>query len=102
MLAMRDWAIYYDNNSTWDSEDGSFIAAPSDGVICIVRKQEDKTEFISGADYYIRFEDGTIIGTSDVNPLLRSLGWIKFGRYTSNTNQARIMERASKEWKHGS
>lgn len=97
---MREWAIYYDDGSTFDSDDGSFDQAPSDGVICVVRKEGDRAEFLSGADYYVRFaEDGSVIATGDVGPLLRKLGFIKFGRYTSHRNQERIMSRARDEWK---
>lgn len=99
---MRDWAIYYDNGSVFDSDDGLFAEAPTDGVIIIANRRGDNIEFISGADYYVRFaEDGSIIGTEDIDSIVRTLGWVKFGRYTSHSNQRRITERASKEWKHG-
>jgi hypothetical protein len=99
--SLRTFAIYYDNGSTFDSEDGPFESAPSDGVICIVRKDGDRTEFVSGGDYYVRFEeDGSIVATSDIGPLLRQLApWLKFGRFTSHRNQERIMNRARDEWK---
>jgi hypothetical protein len=99
---VREWCIYYDDGSTFDNLDGSFDRAPPDGVICIVRKSGDIAEFLSGADYYVRFDDdGSIIGTGDIGPLLRKLGFVKFGRYTSHRNQERVMNRAREEWKHG-
>lgn len=97
---MRAWCIYYDDGSTFDSDDGPFENAPADGVICIVNRVADKIEFLAGADYYVRFaEDGSIIGTEDIDQFVRKLGWVKFGRYTSHRNQARITQRATQEWR---
>jgi hypothetical protein len=100
-MAARDFAIYYDDGTVYDSHDGPFGEAPSDGVICVVYRHGDLTEFLSGHDYYARFaDDGSIIGTGDIGPLLRGrCPWLKFGRYTSHANQARIMNRARDEWK---
>jgi hypothetical protein len=96
---MMDWCIYYDDGRTFSSVDGRFEDAPADGVICIVRKDGDRSEFVSGGDYYVRFEeDGSIIATEDIGPILRKLGWMKFGRFTSNKNHARIMARAASDW----
>lgn len=94
------WCIYYDDGSTFSDEDGPFDSAPSDGVICIVRRDGERIEFHSGADHYVRFEeDGSIAATSDLGPILRKLGFIKFGRFTSNKNHERIMTRAREDWK---
>lgn len=100
-MVAREWCIYYDDGSTFDSNDGPFEAAPSDGVICIIRRDGDRTEFISGGDFYVRFEDdGSIISTGDIGPLLRKLcPWMKHGRFTSHRNHERIMNRARDEWK---
>jgi hypothetical protein len=94
-----EWRIYYDNGSTFDSGDGPWSEAPVDGVICIAVKDREKIKFYSGADYYWRFKDGSIADTSDLGPLLRTLGVIKFGRFTSNRNHERVMQRARDEWK---
>lgn len=100
MTDVLTFRIYYDDGSTFDNLDGTFDRAPADGVICIVRKEGDRIEFISGADYYVYFdEDGSVVGTSDIAPLLRKLGFVKFGRYTSHRNQERIMNRARDDWK---
>ena len=98
---MPTFRIYYDDSTTFDSDDGQFQDAPSDGVICVVVRRGDITEFLSGSDYYVRFaEDGSIIGTGDIMPLLRKFcPWVKFGRYTSHANQTHIMNRARDEWK---
>lgn len=97
---MSTWRIYYDDGSTFDEDDGPFDAAPVEGVVCIVRKDGERVEFHSGADFYWRFdEDGSIAATSDIGPLLRSLKYVKFGRFTSNTKHARIMSRAREDWK---
>lgn len=99
----RQWAIYYDDGEVFGSDNGQFEQAPTDGVICVVNRRGDITEFLSGADYYVHFaDDGSIIATGDIQPLLRKLcPQVKFGRYTSHSNQARIMTRATQEWKHG-
>lgn len=98
---MPDWRVYYDDGSTYDSDDGPWSDAPADGIICVVRRDGERTEFVSGGDYYVRFaEDGSIIATEDIGPLLRRLApWLKFGRFTSHRNQARIMDRAKDDWK---
>jgi hypothetical protein len=93
------WRIYYDNGSVFGAEDGSWDQAPAEGVICVVVQVGEAVTFYAGADFYWRFaEDGSIAATSDLGPLLRTLGLVKFGRYTSNVNHERIMQRARSEW----
>jgi len=97
---MVTWRIYYDNGSTFDSEDGAWEDAPLDGVICIVRKDGDRVEFHSGHDHYLRADDdGTIMPTHDLGPWLRSLRVVKFGRYTSHRIHEATMCRARDDWK---
>lgn len=94
------WKIYYDTGEVFTSEDGPFEEAPSDGVICIVRKDGERTEFHSGSDFYLRFDDdGTIATSDDLGPILRKLGFIKFGRGTSHKKFEAIMNRARNEAK---
>lgn len=97
---MVTWAVYYDDGSRFTSEDGAWDDAPVDGVICVVRRDGERTEFSSGGDYYWHFpEDASIVSTSDLGPLLRKLRLVKFGRYTSHRNHEAIMRRAREEWR---
>ena len=96
------WRIYYDNDRTYGSDNGSWADAPTEGVIAVVEKIGDKLTVHQGHDFYYLAEDGTIIQTNDWHILLRAIGFvkmtpIKFGRYTSNTNMARIMDRIRSE-----
>ena len=99
MDANIQFKIYYDDGSTFDNLDGTFDHAPTDGVIVIANRVGPVVEFLTGADYYVRFgDDGTIVATGDINPLLRKLGYVKFGRYTSHRNHNRIVEHCKQEW----
>ena len=82
--------IYYDDLSTFSSEDGPWDEAPADGILYVVSWVDGKKDILSGADFYF-LHDGAIGSTSDLGPLQRKLGFIKFGRWTSHKN----MERAA-------
>jgi len=77
------WKLYYDNGSTFSSDDGAWEEAPSDGVLFAVRWEGGKKEILSNTDFYF-FHDGSFGQTDDLGPLLRKLGIIKFGRWTSH------------------
>jgi len=94
------WRIYYDDGSTYGLEDGAWAEAPPEGVLAVVEKHGDKLTVHSGGDhYYLIEEDGTVVSTDDAATILRSLGWLKFGRYTSHAKMARVFERIRGEWK---
>lgn len=101
MTHSPEWRIYYDDESFFDANDGAWEEAPLDGVICVVRQHEGRTEFISGGDHYVRFEDGTIAAI-ELEPFLRGPflvpGVIKFGRMTSHRRHEKIMARARAEF----
>lgn len=82
--------LYYDDGSTYSSDDGPWDAAPADGVLYAVRWVDGKKEILSGADYYYIW-GGVFASTDDLGPLLRKLGFVKFGRWTSH----RRMEQAA-------
>ena len=96
---MPEWRIYYDNGSTFGSDDGPWAEAPLDGVACIVRVDGEGTEFICGGDHYLRFDDDGTIAAIDIEPFLRSLGVVKFGRMTSNKRHEAIMRRAREDFR---
>lgn len=95
------WRIYYDDGRTFDSEDGSWAEAPTDGVQYVLRWINDRVDVLSGADYYFQFEDGTIIKIEDLGPLLRKFG-VKCGRWTGNRNFEAIGRRVAEDLKRGS
>lgn len=99
---MRTWAIYYADRSSFGSDDGAWDDAPRDGVICVVRRDGERIEWHSGADYYRLFEDGSVGASSDHNAWMRTAiraGEIKFGLYVSNGRHEEIMARARAEWR---
>src|SRR5262245_7413583 len=97
------WRIYYDNGMIYTSADGSWNDAPADGVLFVLQKIGDRVVTQSGADYYF-LEDGDIVATGDLGPLLRKLGFIKFGRWTSIKRYEAAgaqVARDSKAWQDG-
>ena len=91
------WTIYYDDETTFSSDDGSWLDAPSQGVQIIMDYMEKTPLSHMGCDYYL-MRDDTIISFSEVH--LHShleLGiapqTIKFGRWTNNKNWHRIHDR---------
>jgi hypothetical protein len=97
------WRIYYADGTTFDSTDGAWEDAPLDGVICVVRRDGDRTEFHSGAEQYRRFEDdGTIAETADISSWLREYcRWMKHGIGVSNRKMEAIMQRARDDFQAG-
>lgn len=82
------WRLYYDDGSTFSDEDGPWEEAPPDGVLFAVQWQDGKKEVLSGSDFYF-FHDGSFGQTNDLGPLLRKLGIIKFGRWTTHAKLER-------------
>lgn len=83
--------IYYDNGTTYSSEDGSWNDAPLDGIIFVIEINGEKVNVHSGNDFYY-LEDDTIASTGDLNPLLRKMKFIKFGRWTSHKTYEKLSE----------
>lgn len=95
-----EFRIYYDNGQIYTSEDGYFEEAPLDGVLFILEKVNDRIITHSGADYYVQVDD-SIVATGDLGPILRKLGWIKHGRWTSvkrYEDVGRQVARDASEW----
>ena len=76
------WLIYYDDGTVFSSADGAFEDAPTDGVLYVLQKRGDIIVTLSGSDWYAMI-DGEIVAPDEIGPLLRKVGWIKMGRYTS-------------------
>ena len=94
------WRIYYDDGSTYSDEDGPFDAAPIEGVLAVVEKRGERVSIHQGGDYYFRLdEDGTIVSTDDAATLIRRLGWVKCGRWTTAAKMERLHERIRTEWR---
>lgn len=91
------WRIYYDDGRTFESTDGPFESAPSDGVLFIIQKIGDTINSHCGSDHYFMI-DGEIISTHDIGPLLRRWG-IKFGRWTSHVKFEEAGRRAAQDAK---
>jgi len=79
---MMRWLIFYDDGSRFSSDDGEWKDAPTDGVLFVLEQVGDRIVTHSGSDHYIQLEDGGIVCTEDLGPLLRKWG-VKFGRWTS-------------------
>jgi hypothetical protein len=77
------WRIYYDDRRIFSSDDGDWNDAPTDGVLFVIQKLGDKVATMSGSDHYVMLDGTDIIATQDIGPLLRKLGFIKFGRWTT-------------------
>jgi len=86
------WRIHYDNGATFSSAEGSWDEAPADGVLFVVWWEGETRHVHSGHDFYFS-HDGVLADTDDLGPLLRKLGLVKFGRWSSH----RAMERASQQ-----
>lgn len=95
---MKQWMIFYDDGRIFDSEDGPWHDAPSDGVLYVLVKSNnsDVIQTISGADHYVMLDDETVVATNDLGPLLRAWG-VKFGRWTTHKKQEVIGKRVAEE-----
>ena len=77
------WRIYYADGSTFSNEDGPWVDAPADGVVCVNFADEDYGKFtLNGLNFYYS-QDGApdeIAHTNDINPQLRArCPWLKHG-----------------------
>lgn len=91
-----DWRIYYADDTTFDSTQGTWEDAPADGVICVLRPDEKNTSaHLSERDFYMKPPGhDEVIVTDDLGPQLRALKWIKFGLWIPREKYQEIMGRA--------
>ncbi len=95
------WRIYYDNETTFSSEDGTWSEAPSQGVLAVVEVHGEARTIRSGGDFYRLCSDGTVIASEDAHAILTLVGnddveplsAIKFGRFTSAGRMERVFRR---------
>lgn len=91
------WRIYYDNGTTFDSDDGPWSEAPSDGVLYVIETCDDRVIVHSGADWYFEMDD-SIIATGDPGPLIRKFGG-KAGRWCGHRTYEEVGRRVAAEAK---
>lgn len=90
-----NWRIYYDDGSTFSSEDGLPEEAPLDGIQGIAQEKDNGVkEFHEGFEYYYWMDDCWAHGR--INSLERWLRKVlpalKYGRFTSNKIHKKAME----------
>ena len=93
------WIIYYDDGSTYSSDDGPPEDAPVDGVQVIMQALSDGgRRIVQGGDYYWWLGDEWASGALvDLERRLRAaIPSIKFGRWMSSDGYAAIVRRAMK------
>jgi hypothetical protein len=97
------WRIYYDDGSTFDSDQGSPEDAPPYGFICAIGRDEtDKRYIMHGWDYYQWDKEANQWWGMDrdglIDRLCRNLVYaFKLGRTVSKTDFYDTMSRAHKD-----
>lgn len=89
------WKIWYDDGTTFSSDDGPAEIAPMDGVQAVVQWQDNgNVDVLEGHEYY--WWTGDCWAHGRLNSLERWLRVmcprLKFGRFTRNEIHRRIME----------
>ncbi len=93
------WKIFYDaRDLTYSCSDGSPEDAPTDGVVAIVEKRENKTVNVLTGDYYFWTGENWVTGhQADLERWLRGvLPRLKYGRWTKDGVFAQVMEEANR------
>ena len=92
------WKIWYDDSTTFSSDDGSPHEAPVDGIVCISERfANGRLEVHHGHDYYRWMGDCWAMGNqASLERWLRKTDTlIKFGRYTAQAVYKKALEDAS-------
>jgi len=87
MTTVERWCVYYDNATTFSSEDGTANDAPADGIQGIIEWRTNGTVQIhEGGDYYLWTGDcWTTGGLNDLERWLkRIVPELKYGRFIAN------------------
>lgn len=93
-LEVMRWKVYYDDGTTFSSDDGSAEKAPLDGVQAVVQYHPNgRNEVLEGHDYYWWTGDCWAYGrVNDLERWLRAMcPGVKFGRFTRTAIHQRIM-----------
>lgn len=78
------WHVWYDGGEYFTSADSAWDDLPADGVqVMLVLFADGTSRIASGDDWYFH-RDGVYGHTSQAADLLRSLPWVKRGRWTSD------------------
>lgn len=95
MRELVGWRVFYDDGKERSSCDSSWEELPIDGVLAVVEFYSDGTKKIfHGRDYYVSIP-GKLFATNDIHPYLRSLGTVKYGRWSKDSVFAAVLERAA-------
>ncbi len=87
MTTVERWRIYYDDGTTFSSEDGAANGAPTDGIQGIVEWRTNGTVQVhEGADYYYWSGDCWAVGwLHDLERWLRrDFPQLKYGRFVAD------------------
>lgn len=109
MAPIGTWCIYYDDESAYGPDDGSWTDAPLEGVLAVAEKHDERLTIHAGGDFYYLIDDETVVSTDDAATILRSLGTaagnegpargVKFGRWTTPVKMERVLARIRAEWR---
>jgi hypothetical protein len=97
-----DWKIFYADETTFSSDDGTWDDAPCDGVIAIcVRDEVYGKVVLNSRDFYYQTADGgnnDMYCVNDLGPQLRHrCPWLKFGIGISSDKYKHILARATRD-----
>ena len=97
-----DWKIYYADETTFSSGDGTWEEAPLDEVVCIImRSAETGRQIWCDEEYYYNMPGGApneIYGSDDMmQQLRRRARWLKYGVCLPKEKYNDIIKRASRE-----
>jgi hypothetical protein len=93
-LAVK-WKIWYDDGTTFSSDDGNAENAPVDGILAILEKRSDNTVMNHhGNDYYYWTGEVWMSGgqASMERWMRRELPALKFGRWADDTIWREVIE----------
>lgn len=89
--------LYYDDTSVIEGKTPEeWNRAPVDGILFVAVQRDERWEVYSSHDFYF-FHDQNIGYTHDLNPLLRKLRFIKFGRWASPERMNEVRKKVEED-----